>query len=314
MDSRKIIAFGNSSYVISLPKSWIKENRLNKGDNIFIEEKDGQLAISAGQKEEVKELKSIAINIDKKDRLLIRTEIVSAYLNNHDIIEIRGESIKDEAKEIKEILFSLSGIEIIEETSTKIVVKDLLDMREISIKTLVRRIDNIIRSMIDDSILSIETPMYKSIEDRDMEVNRLVFLSHRVLRKMMEHQQLAKKFNISSIELLQNWVIVTKLEKIGDQTKRIARHLERVKVKKDNKQQIEDIYIGLKKEYLDVMKAYYTNNKEMAFNVEIKKADVIKLCKDFSKEDLKLETSKVIEHFKSMYTSIQNIARAVISG
>src|SRR3989344_3681096 len=36
-EPRKIIKFGNSSHVISLPSSWVKENNLSKGDIVFIE-------------------------------------------------------------------------------------------------------------------------------------------------------------------------------------------------------------------------------------------------------------------------------------
>ncbi|MBS3134491.1 AbrB/MazE/SpoVT family DNA-binding domain-containing protein, partial [Candidatus Woesearchaeota archaeon] len=38
MEHRNLIKFGNSSFVISLPKDWIDRNKLKKGDAIFIEQ------------------------------------------------------------------------------------------------------------------------------------------------------------------------------------------------------------------------------------------------------------------------------------
>ncbi len=36
MEKRKILALGQSSHVISLPKVWLKTNNLNKGDWISV--------------------------------------------------------------------------------------------------------------------------------------------------------------------------------------------------------------------------------------------------------------------------------------
>lgn len=38
MNSRKIIQLGNSSYVISVPKNWVKRNKLSKGDRLLVQE------------------------------------------------------------------------------------------------------------------------------------------------------------------------------------------------------------------------------------------------------------------------------------
>src|SRR3989344_5839866 len=98
METRKIISFGNSSYVISMPKAWIRENRLKKGDLLNIEEKKDELLIYPGQNDKKEEPKRIMIEIDGKDISLIRTEVVSAYLTNYDIIEIMGPIEKNAPK------------------------------------------------------------------------------------------------------------------------------------------------------------------------------------------------------------------------
>ena len=47
MDVRKLVSFGNSSFVISLPKAWIIKNGLKKGDILRIEERPFELIVSA---------------------------------------------------------------------------------------------------------------------------------------------------------------------------------------------------------------------------------------------------------------------------
>ena len=36
---RKLMAFGNSSYVVSVPKAWVEKNRLKKGDVLVVDER-----------------------------------------------------------------------------------------------------------------------------------------------------------------------------------------------------------------------------------------------------------------------------------
>jgi antitoxin component of MazEF toxin-antitoxin module len=46
MEPRKIIKFGNSSYVVTLPYTWIKQNNLEKGYSINVKKKKDSLVIS----------------------------------------------------------------------------------------------------------------------------------------------------------------------------------------------------------------------------------------------------------------------------
>ena len=315
METRKIISFGNSSYVISMPKSWVRENKLKKGDLLNVEEKKDELVIFTGQNEKKEEPKSIVILVDHKDTDMVRTEVVSAYLNNYDIIEIKGEikgSLEKDAPKIKAILRNLTGMEIIQQDSTKIVAKDLLNLKEISIPTLIRRMDNIVRSMIIDSIDCLKEDHYESIYERDLDVNRLVYLSYRVLRAAMMDTKLAKALGETNVQLLSDWIMVTKLEKVGDKSKRIARHMRCANLTEEEKKELESILNSIKDAYYDVMKAYYKREIETAFRIEVINKEKIARCNQFIKERHNAETHKLIEVMKSISTSIKYIARAVI--
>ena len=68
MDYRKLIKFGESSHVISLPASWIRKNNLKKGDHIYFEENgNNELVITAEIKKFEPEQQEITIDIDGKD-------------------------------------------------------------------------------------------------------------------------------------------------------------------------------------------------------------------------------------------------------
>ena len=92
MEYRKLIKFGNSSHVISIPNNWVKKNKLKKGDLIYFEENGkGELILNSELKKEEHQLKEITINVNNKEASTIQREIMNAYINDIDIINIIGD-------------------------------------------------------------------------------------------------------------------------------------------------------------------------------------------------------------------------------
>ena len=52
MEYRKLIKFGNSSHVISIPNNWLKKNNLNKGDTVYLDENGGKELVLTPEKKE----------------------------------------------------------------------------------------------------------------------------------------------------------------------------------------------------------------------------------------------------------------------
>ena len=133
MEYRKLISFGKNSYVVSLPKTWVKQNKLKKGDLISLEEKPGSIFLSAKNGEEIEE-KSCVINIDGKVLNQLKRELNAAYIENNREIVFLGKEIKTRSSELLEIIRDLIALEVLELDSSRIVTKDFLT-------TLVRRME-----------------------------------------------------------------------------------------------------------------------------------------------------------------------------
>jgi len=329
MEYRKLISFGRNSYVVSMPKSWVTKNKLRKGDLMSIDDNGNELTISMNTNNLIeKKPKEITIESENKEMALIRSEIISAYLNNYDTINILSNSIGKNALEIKDILRGLTGMEILEQTSKRIVAKDLINKGEISLKTIIRRMDIIIRAMIDDAIESVDgEDHHESIEQRDNDVNRLHFLSYRVIKGAMKDPGLAKSLKMSGWELLICQRVVIRLEKVADRQKRITQYLQRIKLKKSVANDLKKLYKEMQGKYIEIMKAYYNNDKKLAFEIEVSNRDRILACEKFHKKSTGCpmrikrhdaqgyctELSRIVENLKAMARSIKNLSRAVIS-
>ena len=150
MESRKIIKFGNSSHVISLPKEWLVNNKLNKGDVVYCEENgNNELVLSFQPIQDDKRKKDITINIDKKPLATIKREIFSAYIYNFTTFNIIGD-VNKKRDEIEEVITYLPGLEIIDESPSKIIVKDFLNIKDVSINNIIRRMDITLRNILDE--------------------------------------------------------------------------------------------------------------------------------------------------------------------
>jgi phosphate uptake regulator len=312
MEYRKLIKFGKNSYVVSVPKSWLKNNKLKKGDTLYVSENNNTLSLSSKNNEK-KDFKKITIDTNKKSLKRIQTEIVSSYLNNYNEIHLEGENVKDNALKIKEYLNELAGIEVIEQTKNKIIAKDLLDKESISLSKLVRRIDMIIRGMLDDSISTVKEDNYDSIFQRDKDVNRLVYLSERILRSCLDSPcQIREEENVDNLKVIMIFELVITLERIGDQAKRIARYARKLRNEK-MRLEFEKIYKDIKKLYLDLMKAYYTGDKELSHEIDEHGISLIEQCNQFLKKYPGMKKAMIMDYMKRMISTIRQSAMAIIN-
>jgi len=333
MEFRKLVGFGKGSFIISLPKQWVDKNKLKKGDLIGVEENNDGLILSLGNVEERKEDSMITIEAESKTLEQIKTEIISAYLNNYDVIGVISKNLNERAQDIKAVLNDLSGFEIINQSNTKIIAKDLINIKEIPIETLIRRMDNITRAMIIDAMECFDRcgdP--ESIIHRDEDINRLHFLAFRIIRSALRNVRLAKALQTNPLKLYTENIVTTNIERIADNVKRICRALSESKLDKKWMVELKRIFKKIKDSYTDVMKAYYTKNKDLALSLEQKNKGLVDECielfENHEHEEIKHgkkikgkcefrnacnSTTQIIENMKEMISNIRYLARAVIS-
>ncbi len=300
---RKLVKAGQSSHTVSLPKAWIERNNLNKGDIVYLQEiSDKELVITPEAKPESPlKQKEITIMIDNKDLSTIQREITSAYINNFSTITLIGNSLTSKVKDIRSMLHDFVALEIAEQTAKQIVAKDLLNLKEISIEKTVRRMDMIVRSMLQDGKAAIDDPdLADSVVLRDYEVNRSYFLLMRLLKSALNHKQIADFFGIENNKILSYWYLVLNLENFAD----AAKHFAMIFKKNKQAEVVKGIYEKVEKSFTTVMKAYYTADKKLAESISLERPALME-------ESEKLDP-KYSELLRTMITLVNNIAKQVI--
>ena len=325
IDVRKLISFGKGSYIVSMPKSWIEKNNLKKGDLISVNDGGFELVLSASQQEKKSDAREIGIEAKGKDMEFLKAEIVSSYLNGYDTINILFESNSKEVQKIKDIIRNLSGLEIMEQTSTRIVAKNLININEISISNIIRRMDIITRAMMEDSILCCRGQCnYDSLNQRDIDVNRLYFLGYRVIKNAIRNPRIAKSLGIEAWQLHSDNLMILRIENIADRQKRIARYICTNNIDRATLTELDSIYTDISDAYNEVMKAYYNHDKQAAIKIETTNKDRTSACDRFlerytnmhakgkSSNSNLVAVAKIVENLKATTVELRNLARTVL--
>ena len=310
MNSRKIIRFGKASFVVSLPKDWLKNNSLQAGDLIYFNQNNENLVLIPKAINKKKELKSIEIDVSKLNIRDIERKIISYYIQNYNIIRIFGKNLNEKSKDIKDCIQNLMALEIMEETSEKIVAKDFLKMEELSPLDLIKRMDIITRAMLLDTNKIPEENLLESIYERDRDVNRLTFLVFRILEYLLKNQSESSQKGINSKMILKYYNISRSIERIGDSAKRIAKLKTKIKFEKRSKEKLEKYFKKLYLNYEDIMKAFYKNDIEKAHRCAHKKRDLVLESKQLYEDYWKIKNFPIIiEKMKDLIDSCHNITR-----
>ena len=313
MEYRKLISFGKSSYVVSIPKPWVIQNKLKKGDHIYIEESGSNLILSKKESSEKKENKRKIIDIDKKSPHWIWREVCSGYiLNNHEIV-LQGSEIKNKVKELQNVVQNLIALEIMEQTSDTLVAKDFLDMDNVSLLELIQKMDVVTRTMINESCQVFEECNYDSINDRDKDVNRLYFLLYRAALFNMENPTKAmKNFKLTPMDMLRSLFMGFYIEVIADEVRRAIRYARMIEGSPEIKKQIKSFLEKMRDYYVGTMKSFYKKDIEAAFKLSDLKMDFEKDLDKLENEVQKIEhLNKVVNRLQRLVTNIHNLGRIV---
>ncbi|PIN75599.1 hypothetical protein COV18_02015 [Candidatus Woesearchaeota archaeon CG10_big_fil_rev_8_21_14_0_10_37_12] len=300
---RRLVKAGQASHTISLPKEWLDKHRLKKGDLVYLHERgDHELLITPENKgDEPLPQKEITISVDNKELSTLQREITSAYINNYNTIVLAGSSIAAKTKDIRKMLHDFVALEVAEQSAKSIVAKDLLNVKDVNVEKTVRRMDMLVRSMLQDSVAALDdAKLIDSVIMRDEEVNRAYFLLMRLLKSSLANKHIADSFQLSNDQILNFYYLTINLENFADYTKHLAEYVGKEK-KKSN---IKEMFERVEKSYLDAMKAYFVSDRKLAEQVALDRVGLITSASELS--------PGVAELFKSMITATNNVARLVM--
>jgi phosphate uptake regulator len=251
-ETRKLQITGGSTFVISLPKKWIIQNGLKKGNSLLVrQEESGSLSVlprELGKKEKTEEA-IIKITPKENSEVLIR-KTVAVYLQGYNIIHIKSKDQKEilstQRNAIK--IFSrnmLVGTEIVIDTSTDLKLQVLLSYPELSVPSALRRMSIITSSMHKDAVNALTNLNYqlaKDVRATDHDVNRFHLYIIRQLKLAIQNPRIISEIGLQKPQDCLGYRLITKMvERTADHATNIAKNVLLLK-EKLNKEFLEIIH------------------------------------------------------------------------
>lgn len=230
---RKLQFAGNSSYVLTLPKQWIRQVKLDDPQSeVFIEElDDGSLRIAPVEllvDHPSVEEQVISVGENRSPNEVVRL-ILASYLASTPQIVVKSQGGKplgmDHVMAINGICDKLWGAEIVEETEAQIVIHDALDPSQMKLQDLVQKSWFTARNMLEKSykyLFDSEMTAKTIVHNAERTLDKLYYLALRQLYRASSRILFAHKIGIRPMEIIDYHLLVKNIERIGDHAEQLV--------------------------------------------------------------------------------------------
>ncbi len=310
METRKVQITGRSTYVISLPKTWVNKVKIKNGDSIgMIPRSDGTLLINpklTERGERLNEQLTKSISVQTQDISQFTREFIGVYLAGYNIIEMKFKNpvSKNMRQNIRYLSHSVIGPEIIDESVNSVTVKDLLDASDFSIIKGVKRMYIISKGMFTDAINAFKSKDIELAEDvktRDNDIDKLHWLICKQFNLILKDVFFADKMGIKPQEALSFLLAARSIERIGDHATRISYNLEKIKEKTSIDAKLVESGYNVMEIYDRSVNAMYRKDVNNAHNVIEKSKNVQNNIEKLREEILALKQTNIITIVSLIY-------------
>jgi phosphate uptake regulator len=233
-EMRKIQLTGGSTFIVSLPKTWVQQMGLEKGSLVSIVKSD-DMSLRIQSKELDRGDKPrraiISVSSDDSPESVVR-RVVSAYLLGYNIIQVRTPESRmnsDYRYAVKDFTRKkLVGTEILSDLPQELTLQVLLSYSDLSVKDALRRMGIIAASMHREAISTIgsdDARIAKEIISMDDEVDRFSFYIIRLLKVAVSDGLVLRESGLRSPRECLGYRLITKsVERMADHAVNIARN------------------------------------------------------------------------------------------
>lgn len=218
---RKLQSTGGSTFTVSLPKPWVIEQQLKSRDSLRVDWRpSGALRITPLNMAE-NSVNHVTFDASQIPENSLHDHLMGAYISGADSISIIFESPlrKEYSAQVRRFLRSTRGFEIFDESDQSIELKCLMNAGDMPLHASLNRMYLQVTSLIRDiiSVFDGEDREYLAdAEERESEVDALLYLIERQARIMLGSHLVATKLNLTRTQALEYTNLARSLERMMD--------------------------------------------------------------------------------------------------
>lgn len=236
METRKVQKVGYSTISVSLPTKWVKQNSIQPGDLVFLDEsEDGILKVLPSRlaNREVDEEYVIDADVCNRPNMLQRL-ILGSYALGHDVIRITSSNriSREHVDEIRTASRRLIGLGILEESPKNILLQCAIDPLKFKIDMIVRRLAILTLTMLSeatDAFVGNQLSLAEEVIKRENEANSIYYLGVRLTLSAQSRPEIIHPLGIESAVMIPAIrLVLQSLELIADYAEDIAEKAIRI--------------------------------------------------------------------------------------
>ena len=161
MAKRKLVKQGTATMMVSLPSKWIKENKLDKGDEVNVETAGQSLVISTSFSEK----KETTLKLQRIVEPSIRTLISNTYRKGYDRITVNFDHPKQFQILESTVRNNLIGFEVIKKDANSCVIESVTEPSIDQFENLLKKMFMSIHDFFEITKKRLVNPEDKDVED-----------------------------------------------------------------------------------------------------------------------------------------------------
>ncbi len=288
------MSLGKTSAVISLPKKWLENNGLEKGDLVNLEILMNGALIVTSVKSESEKLREIQIKVElNEDGDSVVRRIVACSLDGYDRIILVSRVFSPEQQQAIRLISSILYMMVEESEAGRVVLRSIIDESKTSILSCVERMYAITGSMCRDVLRSVSErniELARSVVEIERDVDQLEFLVYRLIRVAITSILTNQTNDMTHLDYLDYQTLVHRIDRIADQVETIASNIVEIF---DKDKSFNNSTYSVMKTVFDIY-----NQAMSGF-----------LSKDISKVDEVINSKKQVESdIKDLYSELASVS------
>lgn len=216
---------GGGTYMITLPKGWVEELKLRKGEVLTLVRVDSGIYLCPAREGERPAARTqLQVEEGLQGEALARA-LISRYIAGFDIIEVAGKISAEQREAVRHTARRLIGAEILQETADFFLIHTLRDPQVLSVPQLLAYIYENAESMLKDApdaLLEGDLEKARGVIQRDERVDRFFLVLSRQLYAALRDPLAEVERGISRSDFFNIHTVARQLERVADHAVKIA--------------------------------------------------------------------------------------------
>lgn len=239
MQVRKIQATAGGTFMVTVPKEWVEQLQLKKGDLVSTELDEGSLVITPTAPRHVGHARTIDID-QLKDQRFLDLSITASYIQGNDVTRIFSSTNKmqpNHKQMIRNALEGIMGVEVSEDYADHVELINLIDPMKFSLLDTVKRFSATSAAVVRDAVTALESgdaSLAQDAHSRGSESTKLYRLMMRLAFQAAKSRKLRDAMKLSDVsEVIVMTIATRELGRIAYYAMWVGQHVAALTQKPD---------------------------------------------------------------------------------